>query len=222
MDPLTAGALTMARHAPHLVFDAFTIEGGLFTADFLNRIAEETAGQQTVADYRLPKGLQLRDEIGRAWRIAAAHWSELDRASKGGAERLVQATILAMLRDAFGWLSLKEYLTPPMIGDRTFPITAQALGERLPLLVAPWETGLDTSAPSFGDSGRRRTPFGLVQDWLNASDGALWGVVTNGRQLRLVRDNASLTRPAWIEVDLERIMREQRYADFSVLWLLLH
>jgi hypothetical protein len=37
-----------------------------------------------------------------------------------------------------------------------------------------------------------------------------------------VRDNASLTRPAWIEADLERIFTEERYADFAALWLLIH
>src|SRR5690606_19201624 len=48
------------------------------------------------------------------------------------------------------------------------------------------------------------------------------GIVTNGDLLRIVRDNSSLTRPAWIEADLQRIFSEQRYADFSLLWLLLH
>jgi len=43
-----------------------------------------------------------------------------------------------------------------------------------------------------------------------------------GLQLRIARDNASLTRPAWVEVDLERLFAEERYADFSVMWLLLH
>jgi hypothetical protein len=47
-------------------------------------------------------------------------------------------------------------------------------------------------------------------------------VATNGAQLRIVRDNASLTRPAYLEADLARIFAEQRYADFSLLWLLLH
>ena len=38
----------------------------------------------------------------------------------------------------------------------------------------------------------------------------------------LLRDNASLTRPAWIEVDLSRMFTEERYADFAALWLLAH
>ncbi len=37
-----------------------------------------------------------------------------------------------------------------------------------------------------------------------------------------MRDNASLTRPAWVEADLQRIFSEGRYADFAALWLLCH
>jgi hypothetical protein len=51
---------------------------------------------------------------------------------------------------------------------------------------------------------------------------ALWGLASDGLTLRIVRDNASLTRPAWIEADLARIFTEERYADFAALWLLLH
>ena len=42
----------------------------------------------------------------------------------------------------------------------------------------------------------------------------------DGLTLRILRDNASLTRPAWIEADLARIFTEERYADFAALWLL--
>ena len=37
-----------------------------------------------------------------------------------------------------------------------------------------------------------------------------------------MRDNASLTRPAWIEANLEKILTEGLFADFSALWLVVH
>src|SRR5690606_2716643 len=76
--------------------------------------------------------------------------------------------------------------------------------------------------PAFGEDGRRRSAFGLVQEYLNAADEAQWGVACDGVTLRIARDNASLTRPAWIEVDLGRMFTEERYADFAALWLLAH
>src|SRR5206468_1592864 len=42
------------------------------------------------------------------------------------------------------------------------------------------------------------------------------------RRLRLLRDNVSLTRQAYVEFDLESMLRGEVYSDFVVLWLLLH
>jgi len=69
------------RRAPRkrdtqLAFDALSIEGGLLSPDWLARVAQLSAGLQSDGDYRVPKGLNLRDEIGRYWRIAQAHWHE--------------------------------------------------------------------------------------------------------------------------------------------------
>jgi hypothetical protein len=50
----------------------------------------------------------------------------------------------------------------------------------------------------------------------------LWGIVSNGLRLRLLRDNISLTRQAYIEFDLEAMMAGEAYPEFVVLWLLLH
>jgi len=48
------------------------------------------------------------------------------------------------------------------------------------------------------------------------------GIVTNGRTLRILRDNASLVRQAYVEFDLEAIMAGEAYADFALLWHLAH
>lgn len=210
----------MARRRPQLGFEAISIEGGLLTPDFLARVAELQAARQAPEDYRLPRGLNIRDEIGRAWRIAEAHWRDvtLAGAQRTGRER----ALFALLAEAFGWSSLQRLTTPLMVGGRPFPVSGAAVGGRVPVVVAGADHDLDSADERFGDGEKRRSPFGLVQEYLNAEDKALWGLVTNGASLRLVRDNASLTRPAWIEVDLARIFGEQRYADFSLLWLLLH
>ncbi len=46
--------------------------------------------------------------------------------------------------------------------------------------------------------------------------------MTNGKELRLMRDNASLTRPAYIEADLVQMFANEDVASFAVLWLLIH
>merc|ERR1711960_85607 len=37
-----------------------------------------------------------------------------------------------------------------------------------------------------------------------------------------MRDNASLTRAAWIEADLAAMFRDEMFADFTAWWLLTH
>ncbi|WP_242333323.1 N-6 DNA methylase [Anaeromyxobacter sp. SG66] len=224
-----------AREA-QLAFEALAIEGGLLSPEWLAKVAQLEAEQQSPDDYRVLKGLNLRDEIGRYWRIAQAKWvhfrtglsavrAERSEPQASGVEArsqvLADTFVLELLRDAFGFVSL-ERSEPVVVGDQTYPLRHRALGGRVPVVVAPAELGLDTLAPAFGDGTRRRSAFGLAQELLNADENALWGLASDGVALRILRDNASMTRPAWIDADLGRIFAEERYADFAALWLLLH
>lgn len=219
---MVARKRTRAREA-QLAFEALAIEGGLLSPDWLSRAAQLAAGGQSEADYRIPKGLNLRDEIGRFWRIAQAHWSELaaGRAGKADPRLLAERFVEGLLRETFGFGTLAK-AEPVVITERSYPIGFAALGGRVPVVIAPAGSGLDSLSPAFGDGTRRRSAFGLAQEYLNAADGAMWGLVSDGLTLRILRDNASLTRPAWIEADLQRLFTEERYADFAALWLLAH
>jgi hypothetical protein len=207
------------RTLPTLAYDAITIEGGLFNAEWLAKVAHLDAPLQQPDDYAIPAGLNLRDEIARAWRMAQAQWLKfqptLATPTAAAAERFVTA-----LLQGFGFDALQKLSSPLVLGERSFPISHTQ--GHIPVLIAAPNEGLDEGYARFGEPGRRRSPFGLLQEYLNAADTALWGLVSNGLKLRLVRDNASLTRPAWLEADLERIFTEERFADFSALWLTLH
>ena len=108
------------------------------------------------------------------------------------------------------------------IGDRQFTITLEGLGGRVPVVVVPPADDLDRPSSQLATEGRRRSAASALQDWLNASQSCLWGLCTNGVRLRLTRDNASLTRPAYVEADLRRIFEADLFADFAALWLLVH
>ena len=206
-----------------LAFDALSVEGGIIGAEWLAKVAQLQAAVQEPADYRIPKGLEIRDEIARGWRIAQACFQEMKagRAAGGNAGALAEAFLEVFLRDALGFISL-THTAPVTIGDRAYPVRFVALGDRVPVVAAPAGAGLDTRVPELGDDQRRRTAFGLLQEMLNASDAALWGIASDGLSLRIARDNASLTRPAWIDADLARIFAEDLYSDFAALWLLAH
>jgi N-6 DNA Methylase len=210
--------------------DTLAIEGGLFTAEWLAKVAAQQAGAQTDADYGVRAGFSLREEIALAWRAAQALWSRFDAARKlpgHDAWGTTQRFVVDLLRQSFAF-QLAPATAPRRFADHNYPVPFTALAGRVPLVLSPHDETkpLDAAHEHLGDASgervRRRSAFGLLQEALNAQPDALWGVACNGLLLRLARDNASLTRPAWLEVDLERLFTEECFADFSVLWLLLH
>ena len=206
-----------------IAFEALSIEGGLLGAEWLGKVAQLQADAQESGDYRVPNGLHIRDEIARSWRIAQACFRAMEagRAGGGDAVALAERFVETFLRDALCFASLTR-AGPAAVDDRVYPVRFFGLGDRVPVAVAPLGVGLDAPLPELGDERRRRSAFGLLQETLNVSGAALWGLATDGLSLRIARDNASLTRPAWIEADLGRMFTEDLYPDFAALWLLAH
>jgi hypothetical protein len=61
-----------------------------------------------------------------------------------------------------------------------------------------------------------------VQEFLNRSEEHLWGFLSNGFTLRVLRDHHSLTRQAYVEFDLRAIMDGELYSEFLLLWMVCH
>lgn len=215
----------MARRNHELAFTALTIEGGLLAPDFLNKVAHLEATEQSENEYDIPRGLKLRDEIGRYWKIAQNLWQDFAakraRMDVNSSALTIKEFLEPFLRHALGFGDLKA-VGQVSIDERVFPIGFAAGEGRVPVVLAAHDLLLDKPDTRFGDGVRRRSPFLLAQEYLNASDGALWAIVGNGLKLRILRDNLSLTRPAYIEADLEAIFSEGLYPDFTALWLLAH
>ena len=219
-----AAKIRSQKRESTVAFEAISIEGGLFSADWLARVAQLNAGLQSDLDYCIPKGLTLRDEIGRYWRMAQAGWREFTASTQSGVEeRMVSDNWVSMLLcECLGFDSLKATTSSQEVEGHLYPVSHFAKDGLVPVLIANSEGGLDSLRPIFGEAGKKRSAFGLVQEYLNAREETLWGIVSDGRVLRVLRDNSSLTRPAWIEVDLERMFSEERYSDFAAFWLLVH
>jgi hypothetical protein len=220
----------MSRTSTVLHVDTLSIEGGLFTSEWLAKVSAQQAAMQADADYGVRAGFNLREEIGFAWRSAQTLWRQFDQARQqpnSDAWGISQHFATELLRQCFAF-SLTKQALPIVIAERNYPVQFSALEGHIPIVISPHDEvkALDVAHYRLGDNSgervRKRSAFGLLQESLNAMPDALWGIATNGLQLRIARDNASLTRPAWVEVDLERLFAEERYADFSVMWLLLH
>jgi hypothetical protein len=214
------------KRAADIGLAAISVEGGLIAPEQLAVIAAATPDLKTAAEYGCPKGTSLRDEITRYFRIGQAHWQGYARIESPTVTQTA-AFVKALLEEAFGFA-----LTGPHTharDDHRFRIAWEAKGGRVPVVVAaPIEGGeaFTKSLPEFGDGadGRsaRRSPSILLQDWLNANPEFYWGLVFAGDRVRLMRDNASFTRPAFVEADIGAIFRDEMFADFTALWLLIH
>ena len=215
------------KHQPrhHLAFATLRLEGGLFLPDQLEKAALGAAQFQGEADYHTPKGLKLKDDISRAFQIATAQWKSFaDQFERNDvdADALTRHFVQELLRDAFGYTHIAP-VTGLSVGDQHYPVTF--LAGALPVVVAPHTLGLDEADPRFavtGSGARKKTAFQLAQEFLNASPDHTWAMVSNGRQLRLLRDAATLTRPSFLEIDLQDLLGGARYAEFANVWRLLH
>jgi len=216
----------MARRLSHeLAFPALTIEGSLLAPDFLNKIARLEAPEQTESDYDVPRGLKLRDEIGRYWKIAQNLWQDFkvrrQRTDINAYAVTVHEFLEPFCRQVLGFVDLRP-VGQVVLDERVFPIGFSAGDGRVPLVFSSHDQALEKPGSRYGDGVRRRSPFLLAQEYLNACERSMWAVVSNGLEFRILRDNPSLTRPAYVAADLEAIFEEGLYPDFTALWLLAH
>lgn len=206
--------------------DSIHLEGSLFVPDMLEKVAKGNASYQSTSDYHIPKGIKLTDEFGRAFQIALAQWKDFkavwDREDIDHLQ-VTQNFMVELFKDALGWNILKK-TKPVRIGEFGYPV--QFLGpSEVPMTVTEFNKSIDDSDEHFAvtNSGyRKRTPFQMSQEFLNSRDFQGWGVVTNGKQVRLLRSSATLARPQYLELDIESILDEQRYADFTAFWRIMH
>jgi N-6 DNA Methylase len=210
----------MANPFLNSALNGLTIEGNLLAPSILKQISDRKASDQGDNDYDLPRGVTLRDELSRYFRIGQADLRHLHASSSPSLEATIHFTS-DLLTQALGFpLAVQGNIEE--VNGRLFPVSLQALDGRMSVLVVPPAETLDVASVHLRPDNRRRSAATALQDWLNVSDPALWGLCTNGIQLRVLRDNPSLTRPAYIEFDLREIFDNQDFASFTMLWLLLH
>lgn len=208
---------------------AISTVGGLLTREFLERLdrGDPALPGLKPTEFDLAPSERLRDAVTRSWNRLGALWTAFKReeqalpAINDSATRLTRERWLLPLLSEFGFAGLDavQSLTPGSDG-KTYAISHEWRG-RVPVHLMGWRTVIDRRTAGLRGAAVA-SPHGLVQDFLNNSDPHLWGIVSNGRVLRLLRDKASLTRQAYVEFDLTAIFDGESFADFTLLWLCCH
>ena len=201
--------------------------GALLPRDLLDRVG---SGDVTLAgldptEYGLVPGERVRDAVTRSWNRLVGVWGAFRRAESMLPETNRTATSLTRdrwfrpLLEELGFFGLPLVRSLAMDG-KDYPVSHQ-WGTTVPIHLLGCRVPVDRRTPGV-QGAARVSPHGLVQEFLNRSDDHLWGIVSNGLLLRVLRDNASLTRAAYCEFDLAGIFDGEVYSDFVLLWLLSH
>ncbi len=216
----------MSRNTATVSFQALELKGSLLPASLLEEVSKLNRPKELLLeghDYGLSRGERLRDRIDAAWVLTKELWEEYGNLR----ERAGQSTAglhfgLRLLKEVFGWSGV-EPCHGWQQGESRYPITHRAFDGAVPLILRGLDAGdLDRGSKQFGQDDRKRSPHSCLQECLNADDSANWGVLLSGDRLRLLHDNPSLVKPAYLAADLELLIEGERFDEFSVLWLLLH
>ncbi len=217
----------MARRSSHgISWQTIRLEGSLLLPDLLEQIAKNEAIHQKDSEYQIPPGLRMIEEIGRSYQIARALYADFKNRRQGSntdAFQLTDTFFMKFMTNCLGWEKAQR-VRSKRIGEYGYPVQKIAF-EKIPITVAPYDMGLDTSDSRFGISGskvRNRSLFQMSQEYLNALGKSFWGVISNGSTIRLLRSSPTLARPQYLEFDLDSMLEDDHYSEYALLWKILH
>ncbi|MFE0806092.1 Eco57I restriction-modification methylase domain-containing protein [Streptomyces sp. NPDC058848] len=220
----------MSATTRNQVFTAVHTVGGLLPADMLLRISEgkDVPGSKP-ADYGMPSSRSVRDEAERSWEYLKPLWRDLRKHLPEDTETGVPASDptgradtdwLAPLWRELGFGRLTPVgpagITADSDAEKKFPVSHR-WGHALVHQTA-WNAELDKRPAGAGTV----PPQSMLQECLNRTEAHLWGVLTNGRQVRLLRDSSALATASYVEFDLEAIFDGELFSEFVLLYRLMH
>lgn len=204
-------------------YPSIRIEGSILSPDILEKL-EEANGQRP-ADFGLETNAKVKDEIARAWADAQDYW------------RIYQRKLETLKEDSPATTETRNLWIVPLLGLLGYQLEYEAKSIELNNKLYPIShriTNRGNAAIQITGSrelaGLDRKPekatlkmsaHAMMQEYLNLTE-QLYGIVTNGKLLRLLRDSSRLVKLTYLEFDLDRIFSDGLFADFAVLYRLLH
>ncbi|HZS46017.1 MAG TPA: restriction endonuclease, partial [Blastocatellia bacterium] len=204
-------------------YPSIRIEGAILSPDIFDRI-DDLPGQKT-GDFGLDTSTKVKDEIARVWADAQDYW------------RIFRRKLETLKPDSPATTETRQQWIIPLLGLLGYQLEYEARGIELngkvysishrvsnraqtPVHIIGYReiAGLDRKPER---SNVRMSAHAVVQEYINLTD-QLFGLVTNGRVLRLLRDSSRLIKLSYAEFDLDRIFTDGLFADFAILYRLLH
>jgi type I restriction-modification system DNA methylase subunit len=207
------------------IFTTIKSEGIILPISTLQKIISldiEIDGLKPV-DYNLSPTERINEAISRSWQRITTLWKRFnDQFAKlplkeVGTSITRERWMLPLFQElGYGNLPLSKGFE---INGKAYPISHA--GNNVAIHLVGYNVKLDERTAGVAGAARM-SPHSLVQLFLNSSKDYLWGIVSNGNILRLLRDDISITRQSYIEFDLKSMLEGEVYSDFVLLWLLCH
>lgn len=200
-------------------------EGALLPPDLLARIQSGDSALPGLNPqaYHLPGTMRLNEAASRAWNALLGAWATFDEArarlpqDDPGTTLTRERWLLPLFQElGYGRLQVQ---TAREFGGKSYALS-HAYGN-VPIHLVGRKIDLDTRTRGIAGAATG-SPHSLLQEFLNRSEESLWGIVSNGLRLRVLRDNLALTRQTYLEFDLRSMMEGEAYSDFVLLYLILH
>jgi methylase of polypeptide subunit release factors len=203
-------------------YSSINIQGHVISSEILEKIRTDEMRYQKAADFGLPPNVTVRDEISLAWSQAVSHWSalkarrELLKATDTGTEETRKYWMIPLLH-ILGYEPARS--NAEIINGKSYAISHRCANrEHFPIHLVGINQNLDKRAET---GGPRLSPHALMQEYLNNTEHN-YGLVANGRTIRLLRDATRLSKLSYLEFDLEQIMEQSMYVEFALLYRVLH
>lgn len=212
-------------------YTCINIQGNFISEEVIQKVETASADFQKATDFGFEPGTNLRDEIEYSWSRIKLDWKHFSEKSDSLPAADQYGTTLARkwMENFFSSIGFdlnkqKEALkgennqtyTISHVATNNNGLPAQIVGFYDPL--HPEKNTLDIKS-SGGTS--RLSPHGTVQEYLNVTE-HIYGFATNGMLLRLIRDSGRLVKLTYMEFDLKRMLDEDKYSEFTILYRLIH
>lgn len=212
-------------------YTCINIQGNLISEEILQKVEKAEAQGQLATDFGFEPGSNIRSEIEYAWSRIKLDWKHFnDKSQNLPASDPYGTTLSRKWMEQF-LSSLGFDLSRAksgLLGDNNHSYTISHTAENLdhlPVHIVGFSepSNPDKNTLDIKTSGgtSKFSPHGTMQEYLNVTEN-IYGIATNGLFLRLIRDSGRLIKLTYVEFDIKRMMEEDKYSEFTLLYRLLH
>ena len=217
-------------------YTSIHIYGHLLSDDILHNIERDnTLNGNRDQDFGMD--ISVSSAIDYVWSSLRNDWNFYKE--RAGNERLVDRDpygtrrardLMERLFQSLGY-TLDRQATNIEVAGTNYDInyTCQELG-KMPFIVIGENISTDGSINTLDKCSldyrakggmRKKSAHATMLEYLNATEN-VYGIISNGQILRLIRNSGQLVKLTYIEFDLRRMLEEDKYTEFCLMFRLLH